>query len=363
MPARSQGVRRADEDATTSEPAGPTRSVRLLDVAQAADVSIATASRALAGQTGVSERVAVRVREVASSLGYIVNQHARALAGGTSASLGLIVHEIGDPYFSEIASGVLDGARQQGMIVQICHTGRDADAELEQTRQLIAHRVGTIIIAGSGHVDADLTVGLRHELESFVRTGGKVAVIGRHHLRADAVRPDNRSGGRTIADHVVALGHRRIAIAAGTLQLTTVEDRVDGMFEALTAAGIDRSSVPVVEAAFTVDGGREAAATILADHPETTAIMALNDAMAIGVLSVLRDAEVVVPDQMSVTGFDDVVVAESLAPALTTIRLPMATMGRRAVELALAPESERPRRRKSSHELVIRDSTGPPRPA
>jgi LacI family transcriptional regulator len=298
---------------------------------------------------------------VATSLGYIVNQHARALAGGTSSSLGLLVHEIGDPYFAEIASGVLDRAGAGRMIVQICHTGRDPGVELEQVRLLIAHRVGTIVIAGSGHVDSAAVRPLRDELAGFVATGGRVTVVGRHHLSVDAVVPDNRAGGHTIGAHVAELGHRRIAIASGPRWLTTVEDRLAGMFEAFREAGLDIAELPFVEAEFNVDGGYAAADRILAEHPEATVIVALNDAMAIGVLNRLREAAVPVPERISVTGFDDVVVAASLAPGLTTIRLPMADFGRIAVELALDAPATRPRRRRTGHALVVRASTGPPR--
>lgn len=334
--------------------------MRLLDVAHAAGVSIATASRALAGQTGVSQELAAHVRAVAGSLGYIVNQHARALAGGTSASLGLLVHEIGDPYFAEIASGVLDRAGAGRMIVQICHTGRDPAVELEQVRLLIAHRVGTIVIAGSGHVDPSVVRPLREELAGFVATGGRVTVIGRHHLSADAVVPDNRAGGHTIGAHVAGLGHRRVAIAAGPRWLTTIEDRLAGIFEAFVEAGLDAADLSVVEAEFNVAGGYAATDRILAQHPDVTAIVALNDAMAIGVLNRLREAAAPVPERFSVTGFDDVGVAASLAPGLTTIQLPMADFGRIAVELALDAPAARPRRRRTGHQLVVRASTGPP---
>jgi LacI family transcriptional regulator len=202
---------------------------------------------------------------------------------------------------------------------------------------------------------------LREELAAFAATGGRVAVVGRHHLRVDAVVPDNRAGGHTIGAHVAGLGHRRIAIASGPRWLTTIEDRLAGMFAAFGAAGIDVAELPVVEAEFNVDGGYAATDRILAEHPDATAIVALNDAMAIGVLNRLREDAAPIPERFSVTGFDDVGVAASLAPGLTTIRLPMADFGRIAVELALDAPAARPRRRRTSHRLVVRASTGPPR--
>lgn len=341
-------------------PKGSVSSPRLQDVAEASGVSIATASRSLSGSPGVSEQVAQRVRDTARAMGYVVNLHARSLAGGSTRSVGLVVHEIGDPYFSEIASGVLGVGAREGLTVQICHTGRDPERELAQLRTLVANRVGAIVIAGSGLVDPGLQAPAKAELKAFQAAGGRVAVIGRHHLGVDAVLPDNVEGARTIAQHLLDLGHRRVAVASGSRGLTTVADRLAGLAEAFTAAGLDFASVPVVEADFTRAGGKDAAERIIDDHPDVTAVMALNDDMAIGVLSALRARGISVPGEVSVTGFDDVAVAGDLAPSLTTVRLPMGEMGEIALLLALKDPGARPRRRTVGAELVVRDSTARP---
>ncbi|TDD72605.1 LacI family transcriptional regulator [Jiangella aurantiaca] len=334
--------------------------LRLQDVAEHAGVSIATASRSLSGASGVSEPLAERVREVAKRMGYVANLHARSLAAGTSRSVGLVVREIGDPYFTEIASGVLRVGAREGLMVQICHTGRDPRRELDQIRTLVASRVGAIVIAGSGFLDARLEAAAKAELQAYRAAGGRVAVIGRHHLGVDAVLPENAAGGRAIAEHLLALGHRRLAIATGSRALTTIADRISGVAEAFGAAGLDFTTVPQVEAEFTRAGGKEAAETILAEHPGVTAVLALNDDMAIGILSVFRSHGIAVPGRISVAGFDDVAVAQDLAPSLTTVRLPMTEMGALALELALKEPAARPRRRVAGHELVVRDSTAPP---
>ncbi|MEO3778292.1 LacI family DNA-binding transcriptional regulator [Micromonospora sp. B11E3] len=333
--------------------------LRLIDVAERAGVSLATASRALSGRDGVSEEVANRVRDIARELGYVANPYARTLAGGASPTVGLVVHQVDDPYFSEIAGGVIQVAAEEGLLVQICHSGRDPQHELRQLRHLIAQRVGIILIAGSGYDDARMEADARTELSTFQSQGGRVAVIGRHALGVDAVLPDNEAGGRALAEHLLALGHRRIAVAAGTPGLTTVVDRLAGVSAALRQHGLSLDGLPVVHSDFTRDGGRVAAERILREHPETTAIVALNDAMAIGVLSALRARGIPVPERISVAGFDDVSVAADLAPSLTTVRLPMTDMGRMALTLALKPRVTRPRRRSTGHELVVRDSTGP----
>ena len=334
--------------------------LRLQEVAEAAGVSIATASRSLSGSSGVSEPVAERVRGVARSLGYVANIHARSLAGGPTRSVGLVVHEIGDPYFAEIASGVLGVGDREGMTVQICHTGRDAERELAQLRMLIANRVGAIIVAGSGFVDPAMQAAARADLQAYRRTGGRVAVIGRHHLGVDAVLPDNVEGARAVAQHLLDLGHRRIAVATGSRLLTTVADRLEGIGAAFHAAGLDMGDVPTVEADFTRAGGKAAAEQVLDQHPDVTAVLALNDHMAIGILSALRARGVAVPGQVSVTVFDDVAVASDLAPSLTTVRLTMAEMREQALLMALNEPGARPRRRPVGAELVVRDSTARP---
>jgi len=334
--------------------------LRLQDVAEAAGVSIATASRSLSRSSGVSEEVAERVRGVAQAMGYVANAHARSLAGGASSSVGLLVHEIGDPYFTEIASGVLRVAAREGLTVQICHTGRDPQQELEQIHTLIANRVGAIIIAGSGFVDPSRQAPARADLQNYRRFGGRVAVIGRHHLGVDAVLPDNEAGGREVAQHLLSLGHRRIGVVSGSRSLTTIADRMSGIEQAFGAARIPFAKVPVIEAPFDRQGGKEAAEEILASHPDVTAVLALNDAMALGVLSAMREHGISVPRQMSVTGFDDVAVAADVAPSLTTVRLPMSDMGEQALLMALKEPSARARRRTAGCELVVRDSTAGP---
>ncbi|GAA1733749.1 LacI family DNA-binding transcriptional regulator [Isoptericola hypogeus] len=343
------------------EPAAVRSQPRLVDVAGRAGVSMATASRALASRDGVSELVAARVRDVAAELGYVANPHARTLAGGTTSVAGLLVYEIGDPYFSEIASGVVGAAAEHGWSVQISHTERDSSAEAAQVRVMRAHRVGAIVVAGSGYVDPAMEAEVARELDDFQVGGGRVVVIGRHHLRCDAVLPDNIGAAESVAAHLLGLGHRRMAVVAGPSHLSTVADRLGGIRAAVSAHGLDPEGLPVVYAPFTREGGRSAAGQVLDRHPGTTAILALNDAMATGVLSLLRERGVAVPHDVSVTGFDDIQVAQDLAPALTTARLPMSEMGATAFELALRPRAARPRRKPTGHGLIVRDSTAPPR--
>ncbi|MFI6483137.1 LacI family DNA-binding transcriptional regulator [Nonomuraea sp. NPDC050663] len=335
------------------------RPPRLIDVARAAGVSLATASRAITGSHGVSPSLAAHVQAVAAQIGYVPNSHARALAGGQTSIVGLVVHDVGDPYFGEIARGVLRETEQRGYLALISQTERDPRAELSRVRALRAHRVTSIVLAGSGYIDASAENPLAAEVRSITASGGRVAVIGRHHLPVDAVLPDNAEGGATLMRHVLGLGHRRIGVVGGPANLTTVEDRLAGLRDAAGAAGLDWGRVPVVDGDFTREGGARAVAELIGAHPSLTAVIALNDPMAVGALSWLLGSGRRVPSEVSLAGFDDIPLAADVFPALTTVRLPMVAMGRQALDLVLKPPAARPRRRRTGHELVVRASTGP----
>lgn len=331
---------------------------RLVDVAEAAGVSLASASRAITGRPGISPEVAAHVRTVAQRLGYEPNMHARSLAGGLAPTIGLVVGEIGDPYFSEIASGVIRSATPEGRSVQIAQAERKPSSELAQVRLLMRQRIGSIIIAGSGYARAAAERPMAQALAEFTRAGGRAAVIGRHHLPVDAVLPDNVGAGVSIGRHLANLGHRRIGVVAGPSSLSTVADRLMGLREGTADSGAE---LTVVTHEFTREGGIAGALELL--ESDVTAIVGLNDAMAIGILSELRRHGRSVPDDVSVVGFDDVAVAADVAPALTTARIPMLEMGQHAVALILRPASDEPRKVATGHELMVRGSSGPPRDA
>lgn len=331
---------------------------RLMDVADLAGVSIATASRTLSGTGAVSPELTRRVLEAADTLRYTVNPHARSLAGGLTSVIGLMVYEIDDPYFAEVAGGVIQVASEHGWSVQVSHQDREAASDLAGVRLLRSQRVGALVIAGSGYRDAAKNATVNAELEAYARSGGRLVAIGRRDLVCPTVLPDNVGAARVAAEHLIALGHRRLGVVSGPAGLTTVVDRGRGIGQAARAAGI--TDVAWEHAAFTRDGGRAATARLLDARPDLTAIIALNDSMAIGALSMLRERGVPVPTAVSVTGIDDVQVAQDLAPALTTVRLPMAHMGRAAATLALRPHEGEPTVVGVEHELVVRASTAPP---
>jgi LacI family transcriptional regulator len=337
---------------------------RLQDVALHAGVSLSTASRVLSGSRDrVSAALRERVLDAAAELHYVPNAHAQALVSASTSMVGVVVHDVSDPYFSEIARGVLRVANDNDLLVLICNTYRDPNRELQYVLALRSQRVRAVVLAGSGFTDPDVERRTTAALVGVEASGGRAVLIGRHRAGVDSVLPDNVGGARLMGKHLLELGHRNIAVVAGPPHLTTIEDRLSGFRSALEDGGVDLPQSRIVATDFTRDGGYEGTARLLESDPETTAIFALNDAMAIGVLTALRDHGAAVPDDISVVGFDDIPIARDLTPALTTIRLPMDIMGARAMQLALRRQAKDPRRITTDATLITRDSAAKPRPS
>jgi LacI family transcriptional regulator len=339
-----------------------TGAVTLQQVARQAGVSLATASRALHGAGGrsVGEELRRRVEAAATELNYVSNAPAQALASATANVVGLIVHDVADPYFAAIAAGAMRAARERRLMVMIAATFREPGLELQYLRGLRAQRARAVVLAGSGaagEADADR---LADEIAGFREEGGRVACIGDRGGDLDTVAPDNRGGAAQAVRALWEQGHRRIGLVAGPRELTTVRHRLDGARRALRALGGELPAGRLVAADFTREGGRTATLRLFRQDPGITAVLALNDVMAAGVLAALRhDLCLSVPGQVSVIGFDDVPYAADLRPALSTVRLPLEAAGEEVVRLILDDPAGVRRRVGLDAELVLRDSTGP----
>jgi LacI family transcriptional regulator len=348
--------------------AAATGEVTLSLVAHRAGVSLATASRVLHGSGGREVGAALRDRVVAAAeeLRYVSHGPAQALARASTSLVGLVVHDVADPYFSAIAAGAMRVARAHDLMVMVAATFRDPELELEYLARLRAQRARALLLAGSGFTDPGYAARLAAQLESFRRQGGRVAQIGPHAVSADAVLPENRDGAAQAVRHLWGLGHRRIAVVCGPRELQTVADRLDGAREALALLGGRLLDEHVIEADFTRSGGRAAALELLGRAPGVTAILALNDLMAGGVLAALRDdLGHAVPGDVSLVGFDDLPQAADLYPALTTVRLPLEEIGARAMRLIVEaqPGGDAPREVPVPAALVLRASTAAARSA
>lgn len=339
--------------------------VTLQHVADRAGLSLATASRVLnGGKRIVGDATASRIRRAATELGYVSNGPAQALARSTTTVVGLVVHEVDDPYFASIACGAMKVAAQHGMLTTLANTFHDPEREIDYVRRLQAQRVRGLLLAGSGVLTAGHADALGEALSSFAIGGGQVALISDHALPYPSVLPANGRGGAQVARHVHDLGHRSVGIITGPANLSTVRDRLAGFADAWTAHGLDFAAVPITAGEFTRSGGYSAMLELAARDPSITAVFALNDLMAIGAMAAVTEGlGYEVPGDVSVVGFDDLWVAEDLRVPLTTVRLPLEEMGAAAMGLLLnaadAHAVQRPRNVHVPVDLVVRSSTGP----
>src|SRR5205814_4961353 len=260
------------------------------DVAAAAGVSRATASRSLHNGTRVPRpELRDEVRRVAAELGYTSHGPAQALARATTPTVGLILHDISDPYFAALATGARRVAHEHGLLVLVGDTFRDPALEFDYLARLRAQRVRGVLMLASGFSDKRYQDNLRRELAALEALGGRIACVSDHGIEADSVLPQHGDGARQVAEHLVGLGHDRIGVLAGPANLRTSRERLAGFRDGLRALGHPLDPARVARADFSRDGGRQAARQLLAEHPDLTAVFALNDMMAVGALTALRD--------------------------------------------------------------------------
>lgn len=335
----------------------------LHDVAREAGVSLATASRSLNGSTRkVNEEYRARVLEAAARLDYSPNLSAQAVARGTTTTVALLVADIADPYFSSMASGVVAEADHERLIVTMAATERDPERELELVRTLRGQRPRAMILAGSRRTDDPTDGALEEELSAYERAGGRVVLISRNEFDFRTVLLDNRAGAAALATALAGLGYRRFAVVTGAEGLRTAGDRLDGFRDGLATAGIELADADVVRVEFTRDGGYAGTRALIERGLDgIEVVFAANDVMAVGALSAIRDAGLEPGVDLAVAGFDDIPTVQDVTPPLTTVRVPLEEIGRRALRLALG-EADAPGEPVST-EVVLRASTPGPRTA
>lgn len=339
--------------------------VTLTDVAKRAGVSQPTASRVLNGSSRrPSPTIVEAVRRAADELGYISNAQAQALARATTGLIGLVVHDIADPYFSVIAAGVQGEAAQRELHVLLATTLRSTEEEIRAVSAFMAHRTDAIVLAGSrlrtdeGVRDEEKLIGL---LDRYRDIGGRVAVIGQPLPGTHCVAPENRAGAAAMAKALIGQGAREFVLLAGPPKLATAVDRTAGFVRELRKAGL--KPLAVVPGGFTRDGGyeaaREAIATLGPKPGGGVCVFAVNDVMALGAIAAFRDAGLRTPHDVWVAGFDDIPTLRDHDPGLSTVALPLHEMGRRAIEMALASDTGEQSVTRVSGTVVLRGSTGP----
>jgi LacI family transcriptional regulator len=331
--------------------------VTIRDVARESGFSVATVSRVLNGSGPVKEATRLRVREAAASLRFSPNVAARSLSTSRTHTLGVLLPDLHGEFFSEVIRGVDQAAQEHGYHVLVS-SSHNAPAEISAALATMRGRVDGVVIM-SPVIDArTLSTELPPSLPLVLLNcaGGQEDV--------DALDIDNHGGAQAMTRHLYALGRRRIAFIRGPRGNADAESRLRGYRDALREAGI----VPRVE--WELDGdfgegaGIAAVGKLLATSPRPDAMFAANDVMAIAAMSALRAAGLRVPDDVAVTGFDDIPIARYVYPALTTVRVDIAGLGARAVRTlvhAVGRKNEHTRVRETlGTELVVRASCGAP---
>lgn len=304
--------------------------ITIRDVAKAAEVSVATVSRVFNRPGLVTAALRARVHDAAERLGYLADGAARALASGRSRAIGAIVPTLDNPVFAICIDALQQRLDAHGFVLLVASAGYDAARETREVRLLLERGIDGLMLVGAEHPPAVWSL--------LARRAPRVPAVVTWTSSADDVPVpcigfDNAAAARRIVDHLLELGHRRIAMVAGpTAGNDRAAARVAGVREALAAAGLALAPPYLSARPYTVPDGHAAAVALLSLPEPPSAIVCGNDHLALGVLAGARALGLVVPRDLSITGFDDLDFAAYAEPPLTTVRVPAAEMGQRAAE-------------------------------
>jgi LacI family transcriptional regulator len=339
----------------------PKRHATALDVAKLAGVSRSAVSLVLNGQAdgNVAKASQERILEAARELDYVPNPVAVSLRNNETKTVGVVTDVLTSPFAGRLIEGAHQVLRAHDFLPLVIDTARNAESVRAALGQLAARRVDALLVAAESMHTVDV---------SSASIGGLPLVLANCLCPEGMYRafvPDEVAGARAAAEHLVSLGHSRIAYLSGTRGVLAATQRVQGFTEAAALAGLANSS-SVVPTGWDIDDGFRAMKWLMEDSPETTGVVCANDRVALGVVLAALSEGLDVPTDMSVVGYDDEErIAENSVPALTTVALPHRQMGQRAALALLASVEER-RRLSATIEVVpcelkVRASTAPPR--
>lgn len=304
--------------------------VSMKDVAQKAGVSIGTVSGVLNGKKTIKAENYQKVMDAVKKLDYKPNMVARSLRTNTSGSIGLIIPDITNPYYPELARGVEDVVREAGVTLFLCNSDRDPNKEWEYAQALAQKQVDGIIIVKPLQSLERLTL---------LKESCKLMLVDGTDWRLkdfDLVNVDNQAGATGAISLLLENGHRDIAFIGGVVESQSMHDRLAAYRSVMAAHGLACRPEWVRECAYSWCDGRKTVRELLeADGPRPTAIFVASDIIALGVIRGIFECGLRVPDDISVCGFDDIAMAEMSLPALTTVRQPKYEIGKRSAQLLL----------------------------
>ena len=322
----------------------------LQEVARRARVSTATVSRVLNNGASVKSSTRARVLKVIQELKYSPNVHAQSLAGGRSRSIGVIVSNIENPFFLDVYKTVEAGAHAAGYEVIMANTDYSSERLVTSIRLMLGRR-----LAGVAAIVSEMDAALIQEL-----SGQRIPVVfydvGTPRRNITNIRVDYRGGMAKLTSYLYSLGHRRVGYIGHHATLGPINERIQSLRDATGKyPGLE---VDMATDADTLEGGRQAARVLLARSPRPTALVCVNDVMAVGALREARARGLRVPEDLSVTGFDNVTLAQFAVPALTTVHIPRDQIGRTVCACLMRDDVPREQEFVVEPELVVRDSTG-----
>jgi LacI family transcriptional regulator, galactose operon repressor len=332
----------------------------IVDVAREAGVSFTTVSHVLNGTRHVAEPTKQRVLAAIERLNYEVNSLAQSLKSDRSQTIGLLITDISNPFFTSLVRGVEDIANAAGYSIMLCNTDEDPEKELTYLRMLRRKRVDAILMAPTGVPQpvVDRLIGLGFPLVCFDRPPPGAS--------CDNVLVDNVGGARQAVSHLIELGHRRVGVITGLAGVGTTDERLEGYMQAMADHGLPIDPELVRLGNSRLDGGYREMLALLDLPALPTAVFSTNNLMTLGVLGALQSRQVHVPDDMAVVGFDDFEWAAVLRPRLTAVAQPTYEIGETAARMLIDRIEGRgtlePRRVVLPTRLIVRESCGAARP-
>ena len=304
--------------------------VTIRDVAEKANVSVATVSHVINGTRKVAPETEARVRRAMEELGYQPNAIAQSLRKRTTYAIGILVSDITNPFFATLVRGAEDAALEAGYSVIVCNSDEDPQKEDMYIRALWRRRIDGMLIAPTRDGTSPAIQELAQRKIPFVFVDRKAKGI-----EADAVLSDNVGGAYLATKHLIERGHKRIGIILGIPGATTTEERLLGYRQALEEAGLPFSEELVVWGGYRMEVGRKACAKLLSLAEPPTAVFSTNNLMTVGVLQELFRRGIRIPEEIAVVGFDDLEWAEIVHPPLTVVAQHPYEIGYQAFKLFL----------------------------
>lgn len=333
---------------------GTKRTTTLKDIARVTGFSTATVSRALNDSPLISERTRCCIQKAAHELGYSKNAVASGLSRGNLSAIGLIVSDITNPFYAEVARGVEDAAQRHGYGVILCNADENAAKEASYARFLWTHRVGGVILASSR---------LNDPVVRQLQQRCPLVLLSRipYDTAVNFVVSDDLGGGRLATEHLIRQGHRRIAFVGGPVEVAPSWLRYQGYLQALKAHELPLRKPWVRFGEFTLESGKRLTQALLRQKRRPTAIFAANDLLALGAWAAAQAAGLAVPQDLAVVGYDNIPLGALPQIELTTVAQPLRRMGQLAAEVlfrAIERPQAPPVQRVLPPKLVIRRSCG-----